>query len=160
MWQHRRSVPAAALAVLLCAAVPSRAFEFEPGAWKEIETGTEDGKPVEPAVNSTCMTDDEAKDPVKGLSPEKGLADMRGHCKTLNVKTSDIGLSMRLECGDAGQVQMSFSVDFVFNNARSYTGTVKSAVTRSGKSATASKKIESRWMSSICNRKRATQPGD
>ena len=50
-------------------------------------------------------------------------------------------------------------VDFVFNNARSYTGTVKSAMTMSGRSTTASKKIEGRWMSSICTRKRAAQPG-
>jgi hypothetical protein len=159
MWQHRRSATAIALAILICATAPSRAFEFEPGAWKEIETGTEDGKTVEPVVNNTCMTEEEAKDPVKGLSPEKGLADMRGHCKTQNVKSSDTGLSMQLECGEAGQAQMSFNVDFVFNNAHSYTGTVKSAVTMSGKSATASKKIEGRWMSSICIRKRAPQPG-
>jgi hypothetical protein len=158
MWQDRRSVPAIALAILICAAAPSRAFEFEPGGWKEIETGTEDGKAVEPAVNSTCMTEEEAKDPVKGLSPEKGLADMRGHCRTLDVKTSDAGLTMRLEC-ESGQAQMTFHVDFVFNNARSYTGMVKSARTMSGKSTTASKKIEGRWMSSICTRKRAAQPG-
>jgi uncharacterized protein DUF3617 len=155
MRQDRRWVPAIALVIVVGAAAPSRAFEFEPGGWKEIETGTEDGKPVEPAVNSTCMTEEEAKNPVKGLSPEKGLGDLRGHCKTTNVKTSDTGLTMRLECGEPGQAQMTFSVDFVFNNARSYTGTVKSAMTMSGKSATASKKIEGRWMSSICTRKRA-----
>ncbi len=158
MWQDRRSATAIALAILISVAVPSRAFEFEPGGWKEIETGVEDGKTVEPAVNNTCMTEEEAKDPVKGLSPEKGLADMRGHCRTLDVKTSDAGLTMRLEC-ESGQAQMSFNVDFVFNNARSYTGTVKSAMTMSGKSTTASKKIEGRWMSSICTRKRAAQPG-
>ena len=61
---------------------------------------------------------------------------------------------MRLECGESGQAHMTFNVDFVFNNTRSYTGTVKSAVTMSGKSATASKKIEGRWMSSICTRNR------
>jgi hypothetical protein len=158
MFQDRRSATAIALAILICTAAPSRAFEFEPGAWKEIETGVEDGKTVEPAVNSTCMTEEEAKDPVKGLSPEKGLADIRGHCKTLNVRTSDAGLTMRLEC-ESGQAQMTFNVDFVFNNARSYTGTVKSAMTMSGKSTTASKKIEGRWVSSICTRRRAAHPG-
>ena len=98
-----RSATAIALAILISVAVPSRAFEFEPMAWKEIETGVEDSKTVEPAVNSTCMTEDEAKDPVKGLSPEKGLADMRGHCRTLDVKTSDAGLTMRLECEAPGR---------------------------------------------------------
>ena len=155
MGQNRGLVLAITLAIAICATARARAFEFESGGWKEIETGTEDGKTVEPVVNTTCMTEDEAKDPVKGLSPEKGLGDMRGHCKTLDAKTSDTGLSMRVECGEAGQAQMTFNVDFVFNNARSYTGTVKSAVTMSGKSATASKKVEGRWMSSICTRKRA-----
>jgi hypothetical protein len=155
--QDMRSAPAMALAIMICAAAPANAFELEPGAWKEIETGTEDGKPAEPAVNTTCLTEDEAKDPVKGLSPEKGLADMRGHCRTTNAKSSSTGLSMRLECGEPGQAQMTFSVDYVFNSEHSYTGTVKSAVTMSGKSATASKKIEGRWMSSICVRRPAPE---
>ena len=155
MRQGQRLVPAMALAIMICAAAPSRAFELEPGAWKEIETGTEDGKPVEPAVNAICLTEDDAKDPVKGLSPEKTLGDMRGHCKTIDAKSSGAGLSMRLECGEAGQAQMTFSVAYAFNSEHSYTGTVKSAVTMSGKSATASKKIEGRWLSSICVRTRA-----
>ena len=111
MWQDRRSATAIALAILISAAAPSRAFEFEPGGWKEIETGVEDGKTVEPAVNSTCMTEDEAKDPVKGLSPEKGLADMRGHCRTLDVRTSrrrsDDAARMRVRAG-ANDVQRGF----------------------------------------------------
>ena len=147
----------AALAILTAAATSVAAFEFEPGAWKEIETGTENGRPVEPAVNTSCMSDDEAKNPVKGLSPEKDLGELRGHCKTLDVKTSETGLSMRLECGDPKQVQMAFNVSYIFNNDKSYTGTVKSVVTMSGKSSTSEKKIEGRWMSSICIRKRAEE---
>jgi hypothetical protein len=146
-----------ALVLLIAAAGPSHAFEFEPGTWKEIETGREDGKPVPAATNTSCMTPEEAKDPLKGLSPEKDLKEMRGHCKTLDVKTSDTGLAMRVECGDPRQVQIKFIVDYTFNSPRSYSGTVKSAVTMSGKSTTTDKKVEGRWVSAICVRKRGAE---
>ena len=150
----RSAKPAIALAVLVAASLPSQAFEFEPGAWKEIETGTEDGKPVPAATNATCMTPDEAKDPLKGLSPEKGVGDLRGHCRMFDVKQSETRLSMRLECGDPQKLQIKFTVDYTFNSPRSYSGTVRSAVTMSGKSATTDKKIEGRWVSGICVRRR------
>ena len=143
-----------ALAALLGTGLPSHAFEFEPGTWKVIETGTQDGKPVAAETNTTCMTPDEAKDPLKGLSPEKGVGDLRGHCKTLDVKKTDTSLSMRLECGDPQKLQIKFTVDYTFNGPRSYSGTVKSAVIMSGKSATTDKKIEGRWVSGICVRRR------
>jgi hypothetical protein len=72
---------------------------------------------------------------------------------------SDSGLSMHVQCGDPGKVLRDFNVDYVFNNARSYSGRVKSAVTVSGKSATSDKKVEGRWMSSICRRNRAAPRG-
>jgi hypothetical protein len=152
-------IAAAACALLVVAAAPSRAFELEPGTWKELETGTENGKWVPPGTNTICLTPEQAAEPAKGLSPERNLERMRGQCKTLDVKQSASSLAMRVQCGDPAKVLMSFDLDYVFNNARSYSGTVKSAVTISGKAATAAKKVEGRWMSSICKRKPAA-PGE
>jgi hypothetical protein len=137
---------------------PSQAFELEPGTWKQIETGTEDGKWVPPGTSTSCLTPEQGQDPRQGLAPDKDLTEMRGQCKTLNVQKSDRSLTMHVRCGDPGKVLMDFRVDYTFNNARSYSGRVKSAVTVSGKSATTDKKVEARWMSSICVRKRARQP--
>jgi len=145
---------ALALAILMGVGSRSPAMELEPGAWKEIETGTEDGKPVPASTNATCMSEDEAKDPLKGLSPERYLSELRGHCKTHDVKTTDTSLAMQVECGDPQKLQIKFSVNYTFNSPRSYSGTVKSAVTISGRSTTTDKKVEGRWISGICVRRR------
>ncbi|MCX7314955.1 MAG: DUF3617 family protein [Alphaproteobacteria bacterium] len=134
------------------------AFEFEPGTWKEIETGTEDGKWVSPSTNVTCMTPEQAEDPLKALAPDKDLADLRGRCKTLEAKKSDAAVTMRVQCGDPAKLLMDFSVEYTLNSERSYTGKVKYVGSISGKTTTTEKKIEGRWMSSICVRKRAEPP--
>jgi hypothetical protein len=149
-----RLIVPGAIALLLAASAPSHGIELEPGTWKEVETGTEDGKSVTPSFNTTCITPDGAQDPTLGLSPTKNLVDIRARCKTSEIKKSGSGLSMHVRCGDPGKVITDFNVDYVFNNARSYSGRVKSAVTMSGKSAVSDKKVEGRWMSSICQRNR------
>ena len=68
---HRRLCFAAAVFLPLGHA---GALEFEPGTWKEIETGTEDGKWAPPTTNTTCMTPEQAEDPLKALAPDKDLA--------------------------------------------------------------------------------------
>ena len=148
----------AMVAISIVGNAPSRAIELEPGTWKEIESGTENGKPVSPVFNTTCITPDEAEDPAKSLFPAKNLTDMRGQCRTLDIKKSDTGLTMHVQCGDPSKVLRDFNVDYVFNNARSYSGRVRSAVTMSGKSASSDKKVEGRWMSSICRRHRPDSP--
>lgn len=145
---------ALALALALLTDADGYAMELEPGTWREIETGTEDGKPVAATTNSTCMSEDEAKDPLKGLSPERYLSELRGHCKSHDVKITDKSLAMRVECGDPQKLQIKFTVNYTFNSPRSYSGTVKSAVTISGKSTTTDKKVEGRWVSGICVRRR------
>ena len=50
-----------AIALLLAASASSHGIELEPGTWKEVETGTEDGKLVQPSFNTTCITPDEAQ---------------------------------------------------------------------------------------------------
>jgi hypothetical protein len=148
-----------AMALWLVMSVPSHGIELEPGTWKEVETGTEDGKPVQPSFNTTCISPDEAQNPAEGLSPAKNLADMRGQCKTLEIKKSDRSLSMHVQCGDLDKVLRDFNVDYVFNNSRSYSGRVKSAVRVSGKAAISDKKVEGRWMSSVCRRNRPAPRG-
>ena len=61
-----------AVALLLAVSVPSHGIELEPGTWKEVETGTEDGKAAQPSFNTICIDDDSAE----GLSPTKNLANM------------------------------------------------------------------------------------
>lgn len=125
------------------------AFELTPGTWQEVETGTEDGKPAKPETSTSCMTAEEAKNPTKGLAPDK---EMKGQCKTYDVKETANSLSMRMQCGQGKEFAMDITASFVIASAKSYSGTVKSAVTLGGKTTTSDKKIEAKWIAAQCKK--------
>jgi hypothetical protein len=152
MFRNFPATVVAVAAIAIAGAPLSKAFavELQPGQWQEVETGIENGKPVPAETTKSCMTAEEAKDPLKGLSPEK---DMKGQCKTYDIKQSPSGLSMRLRCGDAKQFAMDISASFTFATPRSYVGSVKSSVTVMGKTTVSDKKIEGKWLSAHCKKK-------
>ena len=137
------------LSASIISPTPATAIELQPGQWQEVETGTEDGKPVPPETSTSCMTAEEAKNPLVGLSPEK---EMKGQCKTYDVKQSASGLSLRWVCGDPKQMAMDIVASFIFASARSYSGAMKSSVTLMGKTTTTDKKIEAKWVSAQCKK--------
>lgn len=137
---------AASLTVSI-ALTPAAAIELRPGAWQETESGTEDGKPVPAKTETSCMTAEEAKDPLKGLSPEK---DMKGQCRSYDVRKSATGLSFRMDCGDPRQFSMNIVASFTFVSPTQYRGTMQTAVSMMGKKSTSDKKIEARWVSAQC----------
>ncbi len=130
---------------------PTRAaaIELQPGQWQELESGTEDGKPVPPETSTSCMTTEEARNPLIGLSPEK---EVKGQCKTYDVKQTATGLSLRWVCGDPKQMAMDIVASFTFGSARSYSGVMKSSITLMGKTTTTDKKIEAKWISAQCKK--------
>jgi hypothetical protein len=138
-----------ALSVSLLVSSSAAAFELRPGTWEEVETGTEDGKPVPARTETNCMTPEEAKDPLKGLSPDK---DMKGHCRTFDLKRSATGFSMRMECGDPRQFSMSIAAAYTFVSPTRYTGTFKTATSMMGKTSTSDKKVDARWLSAHCKK--------
>jgi hypothetical protein len=123
--------------------------ELRPGTWQETETGTEDGKPVPAKTETSCMTPEEAKDPLTGLSPEK---EMKGQCKSYDVRKTANGLSFRMDCGDPRQFSINIVASYTFTSPTHYTGTMKSSVSMMGKKSTADKKIEGRWVSAQCKK--------
>lgn len=137
-----------ALLTLMAFAAPSSAFEFRPGQWQETETGLEDGKPVPPETSTSCMTSEEAKDPLKGLSPQ----DMKGMCKTYDVKMTTGGMSLRWVCGDPKQMSMDITASFVFVSPTAYSGTMKSEVVLMGKKSTMDKKVDAKWIAAQCKK--------
>jgi hypothetical protein len=128
---------------------PAMAIELRPGSWQETETGTEDGKPVPAKTETSCMTPEEAKNPLKGLSPEK---EMKGQCRSYDVKLTATGLSFRMDCGDPRQFAMNVVAAYTFVSPTQYTGTVKMAMSMMGKKSTMDKKIEGRWLSAQCKK--------
>ena len=128
-------------AALLFAGPAAAAFEFQPGQWQETETGEEDGKPVKPEVTTTCMSPEEAKDPVKSL--QQMNKDMPpGACKTMDIKTPANGVSIRMQCAQGNDFAMEIDAQFTFVSATHYTGTMKSSVKMGKLSQTQNKKID------------------
>lgn len=138
------------LRAALCVAVvwlltaPARAaIELEPGQWQDTESGTEDGKPVKPEVTSDCMSPEEARDPVKQLSVMK---DTGGQCKKLDIKESDNTVSIVMLCGDPKEMLIDLTGSYTFVDRKHYTGTMKSVITIAGKTSTANKTVDSKWL--------------
>ena len=139
-----------ALAVSIAMPSPSHAIELQPGWWQETEIGSENGKPAAPKTETTCMTPEDAKNPLRGFSPGK---EMRGQCKVLDVNQKTDGIFIHMACGDPKQFLIDIAVDYVFTSARSYTGTVKSTVTLMGQTTTIDKKVEGKWVAATCDKK-------
>ncbi len=138
-------------AALLMAALPARAaMQIEPGEWQDTETGTEDGKPVPPEVTTGCMTTDDAKDVVKALTRLQETAGKK--CKAMHVKDNGNTLSFDMECGDATTMLIAVSMNLTFENARHYTGTIKSNVVYGGKAITSDKQLDSKWIAAACKK--------
>ncbi len=141
----RRAVNVLLAALCLFAAAPAlAAIQLEPGEWQDSETGTENGQSVKNEITTGCMTAEEAKNPVKALSAFKAGAGQQ--CKTMNVKQSGYTLAFDMECGDPKIMSIAISMHFTFLNSRHYTGTVKSKVVYAGKTTTADKQLDSKWI--------------
>ena len=126
------------------------AMRLEPGEWQDTETGTEDGQPVKPEVNTICMTADDAKDVVKALSRLQNTAGQQ--CKTMHVQDKGNTLSFDMECGDAKQILIAVSMTITFADARHFTGTIKSNVAYGGKTVTSDKQLNSKWVAAACKK--------
>lgn len=133
------------LLVLCCATPALAAIELDPGQWQDTETGEEDGKPVKPEVTTDCMSAEEAKDPVKQLAGMKD-AGAAGQCDKLDVKENGNTVSIVMLCGNAKEFLFDITASYTFHNRRSYTGTMKSAVTMAGKTTTSNKTVVSKWL--------------
>jgi hypothetical protein len=125
-------------------AAPAFAVELTPGNWQDTETGEEDGKPVAPQVSTDCMSEAEAKDPVKVLTAMKDQAG--GQCAKLEVNQTGNVVTFVMQCGDPKQMLMDMQATYTFLTPKHYRGTLKSTVILAGKKTTADKKVDSIWV--------------
>ncbi len=124
-------------------ATPAFAIELVPGNWQDTETGEEDGQPVAPQVSTDCMSEAEAKDPIKVLTAMKDTA---GECAKFEVKQTGNVVSLVMQCGDPKQMSMDMQATYTFISSKHYSGTLKSTVILAGKKTTADKKVDSIWV--------------
>ncbi|HXD46961.1 MAG TPA: DUF3617 family protein [Pseudolabrys sp.] len=136
---------------LLLAPVARAAIELEPGTWQDTETGVENGKPAKTEVTTDCMTAEDAKDPVKSLS--KMQAEGAGQCQTMDVKQTGNVVSLNMKCGDAKQTTVELVGTFTFIDRKHYQTSMKSTISFGGRTMTADKQVDSKWLSAACKKK-------
>jgi Protein of unknown function (DUF3617) len=152
----RFPVAAAALLAAFCllAASAARAgIQLDPGTWQQVETGSENGQPIKPEVTTSCMTPEDAREPVKALSALKGLGTLVArYCQTLQVHEEGNAASVDFECGEPQSMLIAVRMTFNFLDARHYTGTVKSRFAFKGHENSADKAIEAKWLGAECKK--------
>lgn len=136
------------VAILLAAVLVSPAYAaitLQPGEWQDTTTGTEDGKPVAPEVEKSCLSPEEARDAsnvVRKMKEE--MQSGAGQCQKFDVQESGNTVTFAMKCGDASaKFLMEMAGTFNFISATRYQGTFKSTMMMGGKPIVQDKKIES-----------------
>ncbi|HET6493508.1 MAG TPA: DUF3617 family protein [Burkholderiales bacterium] len=134
-------------AASLTAVLPARAaVQLEPGLWQDTETDLENGKPAKPEVHTNCMSQEEARDPLKTI-----LKDFEGQkCDALNVKENGSTVTVEAKCGDPKQMRMELDMIIKFITTQHYTGTMKSLVIFRGQRVASERTIDSKWIATSC----------
>jgi len=135
-----KSLAVAALALLL--ARPAVAIELEPGEWQGTESGTENGEPAAPQTSTACISKADSRDLVKALTALKEVAGQK--CATVDLHDEAKSLSFRIECGTPDKLSIFVDVKLTFENARHYSGEIKSSISLGGKTTSSDKQIDSR----------------
>jgi len=128
------------------AAPPAHAVQLEPGLWQDVETGKDNGKMSKPEVHTTCMSPEEARDPVKTI-----LKDSEGQkCDKYDVKENGNTVTAEIRCGDPKEMRMEIDMTINFASTKHYYGTMKSLVIFKGIKSTSEATINSTWLSASC----------
>ncbi len=132
-----------AASFILLASPCLAAIQLQPGEWQTTETGTEDGQPVPPQVETDCLTADQSRDATNLVKEMRDQMQGQGaQCQTFDVKQSGESVSFTMKCGEAKQFHIDISGNFNFVSPTRYVGTMKSAVTMMGKTSTSEKTTE------------------
>jgi hypothetical protein len=142
-----RFAATAATLSLLAIAPAHAAIELEPGLWQDTETGTKNGEPIKPEVSTDCMTPEEAKDPLRGLSAK----DSGGECKTREVKREGNAVTLVTQCVLPNQISLDMTTVYTFGDRKHYTGTIKSTVRAPGRQMIFEKQVDSKWLG-VCKK--------
>ncbi|HZD91193.1 MAG TPA: DUF3617 family protein [Pseudolabrys sp.] len=136
----------------LLAAVPAAraATVIEPGLWQDTETGTENGSPVKPRVETGCISAKDAEDPSRQLMAMQKAESAR-HCRKMEVHRSAQSFSIDMSCGDPRQFAMDMVASFMILDRKHYSGHVKTSVVLGGHKSESDKQIDSKWIG-VCKK--------
>ena len=70
----------------------------------------------------------------------------------MHVKDNGNALSFDMECGDAATMLIAVSLNLTFENARHYTGTIKSNAPMAARRSAATSRSNSKWIAAACKK--------
>jgi len=135
---------------LLAAGAPSTAsaLEIEAGEWQTIDTTVVNGKAEKPEVSSDCVTEEEARDPMKALTEMQKQEGQE--CRRMDAKQNGNTVSFVMQCGDAAKGSVDMEMTFTFDGTRHYTGSYKSEMSLGGQTMTSSGTLDAHWVGAAC----------
>ena len=135
---------------LLAAGAPSTAsaLEIEAGEWQTIDTTVVNGKAEKPEVLSDCVTEEEARDPMKALTEMQKQEGQE--CRRMDAKQNGNTVSFVMQCGDAAKGSVDMEMTFTFDGTRHYTGSYKSEMSLGGQKMTSSGTLDAHWVGAAC----------
>lgn len=145
----RGAVCGVAVALLLAIPAARAKTMIEPGLWQDTETGTENGQPAKPKVETDCISAKEAEDPGKTLTAMKGSGPQQ--CRKVEVHRSGNRFSINMSCGDPRQFSMDMVASYTIQDRRHYSGRMKTTVVFAGHKTTSDKRVVSKWIG-VCKK--------
>jgi hypothetical protein len=125
-------------------AAPSHAaVSLQPGEWQSTETGTENGQPVKPEIEKTCMSVSEARDATSLVKQIKAEMQEQGSkCEKFDVQQSGESVTFTMKCGMGQQFLIDMTGTFTLVSSTKYVGAIKTSVKMGTINSTSDKKVE------------------
>ncbi len=146
----RYRVTGIGLFVLLAALPVYAANEIQPGLWQDSETSDVNGKPVPPKVSTTCVTPQDAQDPVKMI--KEGMTGQAQQCRKFNAQTNGNVILFEMACGDSKQGAIDMTVTYTVHSLQHTSSVAKSTMSMMGQKIVSSLATESKWLAAACKK--------
>jgi hypothetical protein len=126
------------------------ANEIQPGLWQDMETSTVNGKAEPPKASTTCVTEQDAQDPVKMIKDQ--MKDQTQQCKRFNVQTNGNVVLLEMACGSSDQGAIELTMTYTVHSPRSTSSVTKSTMSMMGQKIISNLSTESIWMAATCKK--------
>jgi hypothetical protein len=143
-------IAGAGLLLLQSMAPAFAANEIQPGLWQDMETSVVNGKAEPPKASTTCVTAQDAQDPVKMIKDQ--MKDQTQQCKKFNVQTNGNVVLLEMVCGSSDQGAIELTMTYTVHSPRSTSSITTSTMSMMGQKIVSKLSTESIWMAAACKK--------
>jgi hypothetical protein len=143
MGEMRAILFAAAMLACIDASQSQAAISLQPGEWQTTETGTENGQPIKPQVETDCMTAEEARDATNLVKQMKAEMQEQGSkCEKFDVQQNGESVTFVMKCVMGQQFLIDMTGTFTLLSSTKYIGAIRTSVKMGTVDSTSDKKVE------------------